>query len=166
MPRTCTVCIRPERTAIDQELVHGTAYRTIADRYQVSKTALIRHKAEHLPGHNVKAKEAATVADADDLLGQVQALRQKALDLLAKAEDAGDYRTALAGVRKARACIETLLEVEGELDRRPRVDILIAPEWLAVRSALFAALHAFPDARQAVAVALQELDDGRARQAA
>jgi len=52
MPRTCTVCGHPERTIIDATLVAGRKpLRTIADRWSVSKTALIRHKVDHLPAH-------------------------------------------------------------------------------------------------------------------
>src|SRR5687767_13315534 len=117
MPRTCTVCTHPQRPAIDQALVAGElSFRNIAERFGTSVTALTRHKKEHLPGHVAKAKQAANVALADDLLGQIAALRNKAISLLNKAETAGDYRTALLGIREARACIETLLEVEGELD--------------------------------------------------
>jgi hypothetical protein len=43
MPRTCTICRNNERQAIDSALVPGEALRTIADRWSVSKTALIRH---------------------------------------------------------------------------------------------------------------------------
>jgi hypothetical protein len=64
MPRTCTVCTHPERAAIDATLVSGPSesLRTIADRRSVSKTALIRHKADHLPAHLATAREAAEIA--------------------------------------------------------------------------------------------------------
>lgn len=162
MPRVCTVCTHPQRPAIDAALVAGTPFRNIAERFAVSVGALDRHKRGHLPAQLTKATAAAEVAHADDLLGQVQELRQKALVLLAKAEAAGDYRTALAGVREARACIETLLEVEGELDRRPQVNILLAPQWLQVRALLLDALLPFPDARVAVSARLSAVEDGYA----
>ena len=48
------------------------------------------------------------MAAADDLLGQVRALRSKAMSILLAAERQGDLRTALAGIREARACLELL----------------------------------------------------------
>jgi hypothetical protein len=159
MPRVCGVCQHPERAAIDQALVAGTPARQLASRYgTLSRMAFWRHREDHIPVHLAKAQEAAEVAQADRLLDEVRALRAKAVALLLKAEQAGDYRTALLGVREARACVETLLEVEGELDRRPTVNLLVAPEWLAVRTALLAALGPYPEARQAVATALGALE--------
>jgi hypothetical protein len=101
------------------------------------------------------------VANADDLLAQLKALRNKAISLLTKAEAAGDYRTALAGIREARGCIETLMEVEGELDRRNVVTITVHPEWLALRTIILAALAPFPEARQQVAACLTMTGEGR-----
>jgi hypothetical protein len=49
MPRTCTICTHPQRTAMEHALGDGLPLRTIEDRWSVSKTALIRHKADHLP---------------------------------------------------------------------------------------------------------------------
>ncbi len=144
------------RTATD-ERERGTAERNIADL----ETALKRHKSEHLPGHVAKAQEARQVADADDLLHQLKALRNRAIGILQKAETAGDYRTALAGIREARGCIETLMEVEGELDRRGVTNIVVSADWIEIRSAILVTLKAHPDARQAVAGTLVSLEGGK-----
>ena len=157
MPRTCTVCAHPDRSAIDAALVAGDAYRSIAKRYEASEAAVFRHR-EHVPATIAQAQAAETVAQADDLLEQLQALRNKAMSLLLKAEAAGDYRTALAGIREARACIETLLEVEGELDRRPQVNIVVSAEWVEIRTVILTALTSHPEARTAVVRALGKVD--------
>jgi len=166
MPRTCTVCGHPQRPEIDRALVEGATYRTIADRFGLSETALKRHKSEHLPGHVAKAQEAAQVADADDLLQQLKALRNRAIRILQKAETAGDYRTALAGIREARGCIEVLMEVEGELDRRGVTNIIVNPEWVQIRTAILVALQPYPDAAQAVAGRLAVIEGGRSHASA
>src|SRR3712207_2670343 len=102
MPRACTICQHAERPAINAALVANEPYRLIAERFGTSVAALTRHKAEHLPVSLAKAEEAKETALADDLLGQVKALRNKAISLLQKAEAAGDLRTALLGIREAR----------------------------------------------------------------
>ncbi len=159
MPRVCTVCTHPQRSAIDKALVGGAAFRHIASQFGTSTTALQRHKADHLPAAVATAHEAESVAQADDLLRQLRGLHSKAVSLLLAAERAGDLRTALAGVREARTCLEVLLEVEGELDRRPQVNILVSnPEWLAVRTAIMDALQSHPEARLAVVTALGRVD--------
>jgi hypothetical protein len=166
MPRTCTACSHPQRPEIDQALVEGATYRTIADRFGLSETALKRHKADHLPGHVARAQEAAQVADADDLLKQLKALRNKAISILQQAEKAGDFRTALMGIREARGCIETLMEVEGELDRRGVTNIIVNPEWVQIRTAILVALHPYPDAAQAVAGRLAVIEGGKSHASA
>jgi len=158
MPRTCTICFHPDRAAIDEALVAGDGFASIARQHAVSQDAVARHRAGHLPERIAQTPKAADVAAAEDLLGQVRALRSKAMSILIAAERQGDLRTALAGVREARGCLELLLEVEGEIDRRPTLNVLIAPEWLTVRSALLVALQPFPEARQAVAGRLLALE--------
>jgi hypothetical protein len=160
VPRTCTICTHPKRREIDRALLDAATYRTIADRYGLSETALKRHRKEHVPAELAKAQQAAEVAIADDLLGQVRALRNRAISLLTKAEAAGDYRTALAGIREARACIEVLLEVEGELDRRGVTNIVINAEWIELRTIMLTALQPYPDARQAIAARLRMIEGG------
>jgi hypothetical protein len=65
----------------------------------------------------VQAAKAATVAHADTLLDQVTSLHRRSLRIMARAERAGDLRTALAGVREARGCVELLARMEGQLAR-------------------------------------------------
>ena len=161
MPRVCTICTHPERETINQALVANMPLRTIADRYGLSHQALMRHKTEHLPVALAKAQEAKETAIADDLLGQVKALRNKAISILSKAEAAGDLKTALLGIREARSCIELLAEMEGEISRNPQINILVAPEWLAVRTVLLRALQPYPEARTAVAAALTGVEHDR-----
>jgi len=163
MPRTCTICTHPERAVIDAAIVRGeTGIRDIAGRFGISKSALDRHRKEHLPAHLLKAKDAAAVADADDLLRQAGALRSKAISLLMKAEAAGDLRAALAGVREARGCIELLARLLGEIRDGPIVNVTISPAWIEVRGAVVGALAPFPEARTAVAGALAKLEAGDA----
>ena len=158
MPRRCSVCDHPERAAIDAALVEGASYRTIAHQFSLSRYAVGRHAREHLPVHLAAAQEAATAASADDLLSQVEALRQKATRIGDKAEKAGDLRTALQGVRELVRIVELLARLQGELQEAPIVNILLLPEWVQVQTVLLAALAPFPDARAAAAAALVELD--------
>jgi hypothetical protein len=161
MPRVCTICTHDQRSAIDEALVGGESFRYVAERFGTSATALHRHKAEHIPPALSKAQEAQATAQADDLLAQIKGLRSKAVGLLLAAEKAGDIRTALLGVREARACLELLAEMEGELNRRPQVNILVLPEWERIRVTMLQALAPYPEARAAVAAALRGIDARR-----
>jgi transposase-like protein len=75
MPRQCTACDHPGRHSIDEALVSGAPYRSVAKRFGLSESAVHRHKIEHLPDHLLKAREVEEVARADDLLEQVRDLQ-------------------------------------------------------------------------------------------
>jgi hypothetical protein len=57
VPRRCTVCDHSERHTIDESLVTGAPYRSVAKRFGLSESAVYRHKVEHLPAHLLKARE-------------------------------------------------------------------------------------------------------------
>ncbi len=160
MPRICSVCSHTERAAIDKALALGQLpKRRVASLYAVSEQALRRHRAEHLPRKLADAQAVSRTVEAVDLLAELTELREKAMSLLLLAEAAGDIRTALAGIREARACLELLAEVQGELDRRPTLNLLaVSPDWLAVRSEVMRALSPYPEARRAVADGLVALE--------
>lgn len=157
MPRKCTICEHENKTEIDTALLEGEPYRHIAVRYGTSVGALQRHK-EHLPIGMVKAQEAQETAAADSLLAQVKALQKKACSLLNKAEQAGDLRTALQGVREAKGCLELLAKLEGQLQQEGTINITLAPEWLELRAVIIQVLEPYPEAKTKLAEALQEVE--------
>ena len=158
MPRRCTICGHAERQHIDSALVSGATLRDIAGQHGVSKSALERHKADHLPVELAKAKEAEVAARADDLLSQVRHLQTRTLAILEAAEASGEQRTALTAIGEARRNLALLGTLAGELDARPVVNVLISAEWLAIRTALLEALSPYPEASTAVAKRLMELE--------
>jgi len=168
MAQACTVCQHQDRDAINQALIDGQVVRTLATRYGLVATSLNRHKANHLPSALVAAQDAAEVAQADDLLSRLQRLLERAEKrqdyadgLFARAVQAEDFRAGASALqagssatREVRACIELLLEVEGEISRRPEVNITISAEWVEIRTVILAALQTHPEARQDVVRAL------------
>ena len=159
MPRRCTVCDHPEKHGIDEVLVTGAPYRSVAKRFGLSESAVYRHKTDHLPAHLLKAREVEEAARADDLLDQVRSLQTHALDILECAEKSRDLRTALAAISQARGNLELLGKLVGELDEHPVVNLHISPEWLELRAAIVA-LDPHPAAHRAVQKALERAGNG------
>lgn len=157
MARKCSICEHEKANEINQLLLEGEPYRNIAERFSVSAAALSRHKA-HIPAALALAQDAHEAAQADNLLAQVQELQAKALDLLRQAEAAGELRTALAGVREARACLELLAKLQGELAQEGTVNITLAPAWVQLRTVILNTLRPWPDARLALAAAVKEVE--------
>jgi hypothetical protein len=160
MPRRCTVRNHPERHSIDEALVSGASYRSVAKRFRLSDSAAYRHKTEHLPTHLLKAREVEEVAQADNLLDQVRNLQTHAVDILERAEAVGDLRTALAAISQARGNLELLGKLAGELDERPVVNLNVSAEWLELRAVIVGALEPHPQARGAVLSALEGAGNG------
>lgn len=154
MAGICSICHHPDRQAIDEGILAGTAYRTLKEQYGISLAAINRHRASHLPERLVKAVEAAEVASADTLLDQVRDLQTRALRILEQAEASGDLRTAIAAIREARGNLELLARMLGELQESQTVNILVAPQWISLRTVILDALQPYPDARLQLAEVL------------
>jgi len=161
MPRNCTVCTHPNKADIDEALVAGVSSAEIAGRYRtIGERAIRRHRTNHVPETLAKAHEAEEVAQADTLLEQVRDLQERALDILDKAEEAGELRTALGAIREARGNLELLAKLLGELDERPTVNVLLSPEWLELRAVIVTALEPYAQARESVLRALDGAENG------
>jgi hypothetical protein len=157
------VCDHPERHSIDEALVTDAPYRSVAKRFELSESAVYRHKTEHLPVHLLKAREVEQVARADDLLNQVRNLQAHALDILERAEKAGDLRTALAAISQARGNLELLARLLGELNEQPTVNIVALfehPQWRELEATIYRALSPYPEARMAMLRAVAGVEEG------
>jgi len=108
MPRVCTICIHPQRNAVDAALIRGETAHALAARFDLKPSSIHRHKEDHLPAKLAKAKDAAEVANADTLLDQAQSLQQRALAILSGAEEEKQFGIALGAIREARGCLELL----------------------------------------------------------
>ncbi len=111
MARPCTVCRHPQRAEIDQALVAGASFRDVAGRFGTSKSALERHRREHLStaiarAYEEQAAAEATHGEALDALVCEQAARADRLfaeaeRIMRAARRRKDPDTALAAIRAA-----------------------------------------------------------------
>jgi hypothetical protein len=123
MPRSCPICDHEDLDEINAALASNERIRTIAERWSVRKTALMRHRNEHLPFSAIEAKEAETEAKeakedapAEDLLDQVRDLQERALASLEEAEEAEELNAALRAIREAKGNLELMTKPLNELD--------------------------------------------------
>lgn len=155
MPQHCSICIHPDRAEIDKALVSGETLRDIAGRCPVSRSALHRHKRDHLPAHLVKAAEEEDLAQAIDVVRQLKAINAACLEILQKSRADGKHSVSLRAVDRIHKQIELQARLLGELQENgPQVNVLVAAEWTAIRVQIFQALEPYPEARVAVAEAL------------
>lgn len=117
MARPCKVCRHPQRDQIDRALLTRGPYREIAKRFGVSPAGLHRHSRH-------QGRALATVAANDPelygraVLSQVRELTSRALQILDRAEQEGDFRAAAGAIREARGCLELVARLEGGIVER------------------------------------------------
>jgi hypothetical protein len=104
-------------------MLSGGSYRVVAQRFAVSRDAVVRHR-RHLPAVLARAQEVKEVAHGDSLLAQLRDLTAEAQRLKAIAEEAGDYRAALAAVRELCRIVELMAKLSGDLDSHSETKIL------------------------------------------
>jgi hypothetical protein len=158
MTRTCSICSRADRAEIDRAAIAGESYRVIASRFGAGRSAMMRHKADHLLPDLLKAKQAEEVTQATDLLATATERDAKAWALSLAAEADGDRKTAGQMLRISLVSLELLARLRGELDERAVVNVLVLPDYLEARTALLRALQPYAEARVAAAAALQQLE--------
>ena len=91
-----------------------------------------------------------------DILTEVRDLKVRALGILEVAQSSGDLKIALLGIREARSCLELCMKAEGQIDDRPQINILLAPQWVSLRTVIIRVLENHPAAREAVLDAICE----------
>ena len=120
MPRSCPVCDHEDLEEINAALASNERIRSIADRWSVSKTALMRHRNEHLPASVIveheEAEEAEEEASDDEPLAQIRSLQRHAVAALEEAEEAEELADALRGVGEVKKDLEHLAKLLDELD--------------------------------------------------
>jgi len=170
MPRRCSIREHTECEAINEAIINNGPLRTTADRYGVSKTALIRHKQNHIPdllakaagirdgkemilaeaaAELVQAREDKEQAQADSLLRLVKQLITDTRGIYERAEGAGDLRTALQAIREARGNFELLGKLIGEIQEGVNLNFYASPDWAKLKALILLALEPYPEAKEA-----------------
>ena len=118
MAQLCTVCRCLKVDEVNAALIQSVPVRTIAGQYSLSKSALIRHRAQHLPLSLSLAKKAGEVASADDLLGQARSLLARSSAMLDRLHAEGKSDSYFRGVTAVTRLFELLAKLTGEMKDR------------------------------------------------
>jgi hypothetical protein len=159
VPRACTLCVHPARDAIDKAIVSEVNKSAIARKYGLTTHAIRRHRAGHLSPALVKANEKREDRRAGSLLDQVKELLEEARSVLEDAKADRKGVISINAIREMRSTLELIGRLTGELDERPTstVNVLVAPDWLMVREAMFEVLARHPAVQAEVAARLDKL---------
>ena len=159
MGRSCTLCAHADREQIDREIISGLAYRDIAGRFEISKSAVERHAGEHLSDAIARSAECRDRVTADRLIAELRTLREVTLGVLEEARSEKNHSVALGAIARLEKQSELVGRLAGELVDRSRVEhvaVLFTAEWQRLRPLLVKALLPYPEAHAAVVAALAD----------
>ena len=114
MPKGCKICRADNVKEIDKAIIEGETLQSIADKYHFHISTISRHK----PHIASKINTYSALVDAQEggtVLQRIDDLLQRANNLLDKAEDSGDVKTALIAIREVRGTLELLGKASGQL---------------------------------------------------
>jgi hypothetical protein len=166
----CSVCSHRELAQIDTALARGVAAPAIARRFKLGADSVYRHSRNHLPpqlrasllaGPDLAGVDLDKLKETESqsLLGNLVALRHRlfaALDCAEEYNDAGMFTRVSS---QLHANLELTGKLLGDLGVGvTNVNVLVMPQYVELRVALVQALASFPEARQAVAAVLHQLE--------
>lgn len=170
MGRKSKIEVHPDRKIIVKRLASGEEYSgIIRDFPEFTWDDLDYYAKNKLPELLSKSPDLKTEIQGDqanDTLAEVRSLKAKAVEILDQAQEAGDLKTALLGIREARGCLESILKAEGRIQEQninvnlQQISIYNSPEWEAVGSLLARVLAPYPELRSQVARELLALQGG------
>jgi hypothetical protein len=132
----CKVCLDERVQDVDAALAAGRSAHSLAVEFGLPPESMKRHARSHARRFDAPVNRPGT----DPLVELTTALRTPALG--GDTAAAREYRLALHAVAAQSA-------------ERPAYNVLIDPEWIALRTAILRALEPYPEARQAVADAIR-----------
>ena len=156
--KKCTICDHPDVQLINDRMLSGSSIRKIADEFSLGRQSVQRHRHNHLPHELVKSKRLAEIEAADSLIDRIESLYDKAIHIMNLAEKDGKYQPAVSAIQQARASLELLAKISGELKTGTTINLTYSPQWVQLRAVLVNTLQEYPEACTKVVHALEEAE--------
>lgn len=122
MPRVCTICNHPKRAEIERAVAARIgSIRSIADTFDISRPALIRHLKDHLSEKVARAAAEKTVQEAENLIETIHDMRKRSRDIYTLSMSAKKTRDALMAIREERETVKLLAQIQGEVSDQPSI---------------------------------------------
>lgn len=135
-PKPCSACVHPQRKQIDLALASGVSLSATAKAHGLHRSTVTTHRNKHLAA----AVHAAVAADeanhGAELLHAVSDLQAKTMGILdAALEETEGFlgrkprpELALRAIREARANVELMARLQGDLEDGAPVEVRVVFE--------------------------------------
>jgi hypothetical protein len=171
MPHHSKVVDHPARAAIEQSLARGAPIPPLARKYKLHPDVLYRYRAAMpaaLRAAGVASKLKANVDldqlridESEGILTNLALQRARLLRAQDAAIEAGDGRQVAFISDVIMRSVRLTGTYLGEFSKhvvQTNINLMVSDSYLEMRAALMRALSRFPDARRAVAEALQQIE--------
>ena len=167
----CSICSHPARQAIEKQLAERASMELLAERYATTNDMLRLHR-DHMGRELVPAEPQVvpnappsqhgrlppSQMDAAAVFHEHDECIREAKDLILFARELGETKGWALGVREWRGCLDQKAKILGLYDQvDPRLQRAFAARLIEVVSH---ALETFPDAKQKVLAAIDEVEKG------
>ena len=168
----CRVCEHPDRASIELGVANKVPIRGLGKRYGLSADSVGRHSKNHMRAElhgqlmtrgrmTPEDLENLRITESEGVLQHLVAVRGRLYGLMDAATEQDDYRGAAAIGNQIGKNLETTAKLLGDI-RTGTVNVtnnvLLLPEFHALRTSIMAALRQYPEARAEVAKALRALE--------
>ncbi len=162
----CTICSLPAEVLVqvNQKLRSGIGQTPVARDYGLSRDAVGRHwRAGHHkelqpvieekivePEILVPAKRGKTeVIQSGDVMSSIYRVTKQVESILRGYKKLGNDKGVLEASKALKPFLELAAKIEG-LIKEGQINILVNPQWTALKGAVLRVLESYPEARQAV----------------
>lgn len=168
----CKVCEHPDRASIELGLANRVPIRVLGKRYGLSADSVHRHGKNHMSAElhgqlmtrgrmTPQDLENLRITESEGVLQHLVAVRGRLYGLMDAATLQDDYRGAAAIGNQIGKNLEVTAKLLGDI-RTGTVNVtnnvLLLPEFHALRTSIMQALRSHPEARASVAAALKQLE--------
>lgn len=108
MSMACTICTHDKRLEIDQAIVQGKSFQSIAKSYGVDAQCVSRHAKNHLSRQLLKHDEIRDRINSGRILDEVEDLLTRTKRILRDSEADNQRGMALGAIREIRSTLEFL----------------------------------------------------------
>lgn len=143
---TCKVCNHVERGILDKAMKAGTSLALLAKRFELTEDTLSRHRQNHIGEVTFRGG-----VDPAELLSTLQTNLENA-QLAVVAAEGREKLDAMREVRQTTEAVAKLVGAYKVIDSRQ-----LLPFWNKLKAILLDALKPYPEAREAVLIAIETM---------
>jgi hypothetical protein len=127
--RHCSICGHSRKDDINVALAAGLSNRDASERFVLTKSAIFRHRQDHLPVGLVEAEKKRQLREAEEFLVALEELHALTAGALKTAKEAGDLTAIARLVVASKGIIETSARLTGELRDTSPTQVAVVLKW-------------------------------------